>query len=250
MVASLLISALQLPQAQYHEPTDINLPNGGSSFVAARFESAVIHGHSNNSDVQRAVQGVCSTELYTCTGVLLHNRDTQTLAMCHLRAYPDLALRKIINSNGFIGHEIDMHVVGANLPLNGNSYDRAEKVWVKEMCGLLEVVRANPNISLKTFDVGTKPHPITFGATISAGNLILIRGTQNVVCDEDTDFVRTFEYAYSAPFRNAMKPINNDGMRLSVDHPVHITYDDTVVGKPSNRAMKLSHNSSLNSCYR
>ena len=199
-----LNKAMSLPQASYQDYDQLGDPDLDKKLVSAGFESAVI---VNNQPSSTGLAYACTKSiLYTCIGIVVENKTTGITALAHLRWCPAKGLMKLFDLMSSEGDELEIHLIGANVPVNGVTLQEATTKWSEEMQDLLDVINNRENTTLKTFDVGRKPHPAAFAVVKVDGKTAFVRGTKDISCDDDTEEFREHDFACQYPFRNIEEP--------------------------------------------
>ena len=171
----LIAEAEKLPQGKYLTP--------GVHHVD--LDKVMILAESNcegitNADSEYPILG--TQALASCLGIALYNKKTKTAKVVHdiggnLAATFEHALKEIRKNKS---DGIELHLIGAY-----DDEDPRSNYLVEELEFLLQSVRKQPHVTLKTFDVLDRPHPTDFA--IDSRNGKLIRGTEDIFAGYDSE---------------------------------------------------------------
>jgi hypothetical protein len=157
------------PKGKYFSLKEAHID--GSETILVKMDSFGI----TNTDSQFPCLG--TAELDTCTGLALYNTKTKTLVIAHdsegKNSFFKDALAKVRSNDE---DKVECHVIGLNEYPGSKEYTN---IRLNKLC---EDIAETPNIVLKTFDVGDKPHPSAF--IIDSRNGRLIRGSGDIEYDD------------------------------------------------------------------
>jgi len=216
--------AMAMPQANYLVREQVDNPKLSEQLVSAGFESAVIV--DNQPKAQGFSYACTKSILYTCLGIVVENKTTGITALAHLRGHTAEGLQKLFELTSKGGDALEVHLIGANVPINGCTLVEGAAKWLAEMQKILDVVNLRDNTVLSTFDVGNKPHPATFAVVKVNGATEFIRGTRDVTSNEEAMEFMDREYTEECPFRYVAAPRLETGNRRNAIF-FDLTYDVT-----------------------
>lgn len=232
-----LQTALALPQAAYVRPEAVKL--SGRNMISAHMDAVVITNPTS-------LRPIPYTDGFsTCTCIAVKNIKTGAIALGHIPTYPAEALERMIPLiRRGEKDKLEVHVIGAcEIP---DKYHVDKNVWQHTMQALVDVMNRTPNATLKTFDVGTKPHPDGVAVTQNAqGETVLVRSSRDYTSIEDMDRWLNDPPAKNAPViediidipdkREMIEPPTPPAFCTTSEEPFCVTYDGRL---PDNQPAK------------
>jgi hypothetical protein len=170
----------KLPAGKYHTPETAKIYP----------EDAVLVGMSASgiTNAKSLVPCLGVANLDPCTGLALWNKKTKQLATSHepyMGAEVFKSLLGMIRKNS--ADVVEAHIIGVTDDME--SSERTESLH-RSLDKICQAIDATPNVIIKTFDVGNKPHPSAF--MVDSRNGKLIRGTEDVYPAQEYDYPESF----------------------------------------------------------
>lgn len=218
MVISLQ-DAMGLPQAEYLAPT--------VTLSTRHLVSAPMNGWVISNPLSRRNIPCTKIPLEGCLGIVVENKVTQEVAVAHATLFRhetlDCLLKQVRKNQE---DTLEVHLIGS-LDMGGES----SALWRQSMQKMLDIMNDMPNVELKTFDVGSKPHPATFAVVIEPNGVRLVRGTKDVynlqsfwdITGETREAQRIFRKNHALD--GAYQPRLPQDVKFSAANPVHLCYD-------------------------
>ena len=172
-----LEQALRLPQADYATMKHCDL--SATDMMSADIGAAVITNRTSAHPV------ICTkAPLKECLAFALENTRTGVLAIAHV---PDWKKHRLEALAALVSQVRDdpaqllkLHLIGFLHNTPPEQMDYSPEYWHEEMGKVIAEINRIPNLKLCTFDVGTKPHPMTFAFAHLGDKARLIRGTADI----------------------------------------------------------------------
>ncbi len=161
-------TAYALPQGKYVTPQTAKA-NGGNALLVRMCNTAKTNATSLYPIIGTRALG-------PCTGIAIRNKKTKDLLIGHnvmlsVHEYKKFVAQVRKNDD----EQLEIHIIGAQV----NKRDPADfSLWKEGLEQLVIAIAQTPNATIKTFDVGNKPHPSDFA--VDARNGRLIRGTPDI----------------------------------------------------------------------
>lgn len=215
--------ALALPTAEYIHANSAGLSS--NSIIRADMQGGVITNRTSLLPIPH------TDALNTCVAVAVENVTAKkhAIALVHASMYPKEALEKMIPLVRRSPRDrLEVHLVGGFYDIEGSNDPAKDKqIWEEDMRGVIGVINANPNVELKTFDVGHKPHPTSVAfAPGPDGKTRLVRGSPLYTSDEqERHHSRAEVMEFRSSFKDIEKPPMPHSFRESRDNPFHLLFD-------------------------
>ncbi len=205
--AMTLAQAHALPSGNYRNPERTNLDDSDIAIV----DMYVIAITDAKSD--RPILG--TNALDTCTAVIVHNKKNKSVGVAHVDHHPaDALLTLISHLRSNATDLLEVHVLGMNV------YNEMDKIMFNgQALDLLNTLAGISNATLKTFDLGVKPHP--HGAMLDTRNGALYRLGRDIVSAEEVDYETEIDIGFP--------------LELAYEHGIHNFHDLTQKGIPTQR---------------
>lgn len=219
-----LQQATDLPQANYLNPGDLQLLP--SALVEAATDSCVITNPTSLHPIPY------TTSLATCIAIMVENKHTGTMLLTHTSMEFIATLQKMMKvARRSKNDPLEIHLIGGCHDIDGKY--KAEEYREQShllMQNMLDTINAEPNVEIKTWDIGEKPHPTSVAfVKNSSGVTQLVRGSV------DYSSLAEMEYAAATGFQDPHKitkshsghayPFPDNEFIPTANEPFQVTWD-------------------------
>lgn len=172
-----------------------------------------------------------------CMCMIAENENAGAAFLAHVSKHWDGALEGMIeHSRRTPKDKINLHMMGGlhDYTIKQFEPEFVDTQWKADIERMIAALNSHPNVELKTFDVGVKPHPHSVAATWNSdGKFILVRGSADITTSEEMHRSSNSDGPGSLKhglFSNVQRtPLN---LEASAEYPFVLAYDGRLDQKP------------------